>query len=188
LRGFVLASPGIDYRRRPVLNHYKSTTGYALLYVILLAGTIFLTGMFAGLTRALGLEAAPQIAGIIIFAAFWVLGFMVMQRFLKIENRIPTLWESNLVGLKSVLVVIGTLVLLSTFITITVLPTQILGGGDGGGGRGASGGGGGMTEAQQLQAIKGLLGVLGTFVLLYAAPFLNMAILSRFFGRKTKAA
>jgi len=168
-----------------MLHHHKGTSGYAYLYLMLMLFVMSLTGLFAGLGSTLGLDSAGKIAGGVIFAAFWIIGFLVMQRFLAVENRAPTLSESNAVGVKTVLIVLGTLLAIGlcvAFVVVTVkLIGMVLGEGGGaearGGGRGKPGG----TADQNKQAVQTLMGVFGTFLVLYAAPFLNLAILSRLF-------
>jgi len=54
---------------------------------MLFFGISVLTLLLSGLCSALGLAAANQIAGGVIFAAFWICGFIVMQRFVSVEKR-----------------------------------------------------------------------------------------------------
>lgn len=172
------------------LEHFRRTSGYAWLFVILLVGVILLTLLFAGLTARLGLDAAWQIAGVIIFLEFWGIGYIMMQRFLSVENRLPTFWEANVIGVKSLAFFFGSLLVLVLSIAALVLMAQLLmgnlGGGEGGGaGTGGASGKDGPTDKQKLQALQGALGLLGTMILLYLAPFINLMVLARLFKSKS---
>ena len=129
--------------------------------------------------------SAGKIAGGVIFAAFWIVGFIVMQRFLTVENRPPTFSEANLVGVKTVLTVLGTLLAIGLCIALVVLIMSLIGSllgetGAAEGGGGARGKPGGNAD-QNEQAVQTLMGVFGSLLVLYTAPFLNLALLSRFF-------
>ena len=181
-----------------MLTHYKATTGYAQLYLILMLATISLTGLLAGLAMTLGISMAGKIAAIVIVSAFWVLAFVVMQRFISLENRRPSLWESNLVGVKSVLFFFAALLFVLLIVAILFILGKLIGnlgevssgrpGGPGGSGSGRQAGGSEMTDQQKLQAIQGVWGFLTVVLLIYIAPFLNFAFLSRLFKSKTKPA
>jgi len=83
-----------------MLNHYRGTGGYAALYLGIIFGVILLTLVAMGISAALGFsESAGKVAGGVILAAFWIVGFVVMQRFIAIENRRPSLAESNIIGI-----------------------------------------------------------------------------------------
>ena len=173
-----------------MLQHHKGTSGYAYLYLILILCVCLGSGVFVALGSMLGMESAPKIAGGIIFASFWIVGFVVMQRFLAIENRRPTLSESNVIGVKSVLTVLGVLLCVAVSVAligfILNLISSLLGGASGGnpggngGGQGPQGRGGGSGQNRQ-QAIGTLMGAFGAMFILYAAPFFNLAVLSRIF-------
>lgn len=163
-----------------MLHHHKGTSGYAYLYLMLMLFVIALTSVFAGLGSTLGLDSAGQIAGGVVFAAFWIVGFLVMQRFLAVENRAPTLSESNAVGVKTVLTVLGTVLAIGLCIALVVILLKVIGSllGESGAEEAKKRGG---DKNDMLQAIKTLMGVLGTLLVLYLAPFLNLALLSRLF-------
>jgi hypothetical protein len=165
-----------------MLHHHKGTSGYAYLYLMLMLFVLALTSVFAGLGSTLGMDSAGQIAGGVIFVAFWIIGFIVMQRFLAVENRAPTLSESNAVGVKTVLTVLGTVLAIGLCIALFVIILKLIGSlfGEGGAaeGRGRKPG---DNADQNKQAVQTLMGVFGTLLVLYAAPFLNLAVLSRFF-------
>lgn len=171
-----------------MLQHYKGTSGYAYLYLILVLCVCLASALFSGLGSMLGMTSAGQIAGGVIFAAFWIIGFIVMQRFLAIENRRPTLSEANIIGVKSVLSVFGILFLLATCVGLVVLIVNLIGslaesGGAnaGGNGRGPSSQNRGGGPDQNRQAIGTLWGAFAAMFILYAAPFFNLAVLSRLF-------
>lgn len=168
-----------------MLHHHKGTSGYAYLYLMLMLFVISLTGIFAGLGSTLGMDSAGKIAGSVIFAAFWIIGFIVMQRFLAVENRAPTLSESNSVAVKTVLTVLGTVLAIGLCIALFVIILKVIGfilGESGAGeGRGRGSGKPRGTADQNKQAVQTMMGVFGTFLILYAAPFLNLALLSRLF-------
>lgn len=162
-----------------MLEHYKGTTGYAWLYLVMLFGVILLTGLMSGLMGALGVSEAGKIAGGVVFLAFWILGFFVMQRFIAIEGRQPSLSESNIIGLKSVLYIFVPIFCLVLLIGVVTIIGQLLGGG--GEGRPPNAGNSGSSDDQNLQAVTTVWSVLAAMFLLYVAPFLNFAIFSRFF-------
>jgi len=168
-----------------LLHHHKGTSGYAYLYLMLMLFVVSLTGIFAGLGSTLGMDSAGKIAGGVIFAAFWIVGFLVMQRFLSVENRAPTLSESNAVGVKTVLTVLGTVLAIGLCIALIVILLKVIGSllGESGAGEGRGRGRGkpGGSADQNEQGIKTMMGVFGTLLVLYAAPFLNLALLSRLF-------
>lgn len=168
-----------------MLHHHKGTSGYAYLYLMLMLFVISLTGLFAGLGSTLGLDSAGKIAGGVVFVAFWIIGFLVMQRFLAVENRKPTLSEANAVGVKTVLTVLGTLLAIGLCVAFVVVTVKLIGMvlGEGGGAEARGGGrskrGGDVNQIQQ--AVNALMGFFGTLFVLYAAPFLNLALISRLF-------
>jgi len=113
-----------------MLNHYRGTGGYAALYLMIVFGVILLTTVLAVIMSVVGLgQNAGKIAGGIIFIALWAIGFVVMQRFIAIEKRRPTLGESNIVGVKSVLYFLAITLVVVLVIAVTVLLTKLIGGG-----------------------------------------------------------
>jgi len=162
-----------------MLNHYRGTGGYAALYLVLVFGVMLLTLIVSVVLSMVGFgQSAGVMAGGVIFISFWVVGFIVMQRFIAIENRRPSLAESNIVGVKSVLYFLALILSLALIIALVIFLVKLIGGG--GEPRQASqaaqaGGGSGQNQ----QAIGTLWGVFATLFLLYVAPFLNMAVLSR---------
>lgn len=175
-----------------MLHHHKGTSGYAYLYLMLMLFVISLTGIFAGLGSTLGMDGAGKIAGSVIFAAFWIVGFLVMQRFLAVENRAPTLSESNSIGVKTVLTVLGTLLAIALCMALVIVTVKLIGMilGEGGGaearGSGSNNRGGDVNQIRQ--AVNMLMGFFGTMFVLYAAPFLNLALLSRLFQSRPSRA
>jgi len=172
-----------------MLNHYRGTGGYALLYLCTIFGVILLTLIVAGIFSTMGFfENVGAIAGGVILAAFWIVGFIVMQRFIAIESRRPSLSESNIIGIKSVLYVfipIFCMLLLVFFIAIIAKLFGVVGGGAKEASQAAqTAEGAGQTQ----KAIGALWGILGTMFLLYMAPFLNLALLSRLVSPGSKTA
>lgn len=165
-----------------MLHHHKGTSGYAYLYLMLMLFVGALTGVFTVLGSTLGMDGAGKIAGSVIFAALWIVGFIVMQRFLAVENRKPTLSESNAVGVKTVLTVLGTLLALGICMALVIVTVKLIGAILGGAeARGGPPGKAGGNADQNEQAVKTLMGVFGTMLILYASPFLNLALMSRLF-------
>jgi len=161
-----------------MLNHYRGTGGYAGLYLVVVFGVSLLTLIVAGLCGIMGFEGAGKVAGGVILAAFWIVGFVVMQRFIAIENRRPSLAESNIIGIKSVLYVFVPLLSLALLIAVTIVLAKLIG--IGGEAKGPSQAAQNADAAgQQQKAMGALWGLFATMFLLYAAPFLNLAVLSR---------
>jgi len=159
-----------------MLNHYRGTGGYALLYLMIVFGIILLTLLAVGIASSvLGLQNAGQMAGGVILATFWIVGFIVMKRFVAIENRRPTIAESNIIGIKSVLYVFAVIFSLALLVMIVVFLVKLIGGGGGAKTVGQTS----NSEGPNQQAIGALWAVVATMFLLYIAPFFNMAILSR---------
>ena len=171
-----------------MLNHYRGTGGYAALYLVLVFGVILLALMALASLSILGVgESARLMAGGVIFSAFWVMGFIVMRRFVAIENRRPSLAESNIVGVKSVLYFLGVIISLVLIVAIIIFLAKLIGGGDEARQAGRVAQAEASTEQKQ-QAIGALWGVFTTLFLLYVAPFLNMAVLSRVVSSGSKTA
>lgn len=164
-----------------MLQHYKNTSGYAALYLMIVFAVSLISLLLAGLAGALGIQSGGKIAAGVILAAFWIVGFIVMRRFLAIEKRRPTFSEANLIGVKSVLYVLAFLFCAAICIAIIAFILNLissLGGSETAGGPPQTRGGGGN---QSQQSVGALLGAFGGMLLLYAAPFLNLALLSRLF-------
>lgn len=173
-----------------MLNHYRGTGGYACLYLIIVFGFSMLTLLLAGLGSAIGLGSSMKVAGGVILAAFWVVGFIVMQRFLTLENRRPLISEANMIGIKTVLYFFGTILCLALLIGLFIFISKLFGGSDAGGSGQAGGpsGRGGQNQDQTQQAIGGLWAILASMFLLYMAPFFNLAVLSRLISSKDETA
>jgi len=172
-----------------MLQHHNGTSGYAYLYLILVLCVCLASALFSALGSMLGMANAGKIAGGVIFIAFWIIGFIVMQRFLYIENRRPTLSEANVLSVKSVMTVLGVLICVGVCVALVGLILNLissLGSGNSGASPGGNGGGQapqkrGGNSVQNRQAIGALWGAFAAMFILYAAPFLNLAILSRLF-------
>ena len=164
-----------------MLKHHKRTTGYSFLFLGLFFSLAVLTLLLAGLASAIGLKTAWPLAGGIIFAAFWGVGFVVMQRFINIENRRPTLYESNKIGANCILYVLGFCACVAVLVLLGGALASVFGGGGGSGGPPGAGGAGqsGPSAEQSEQAMRAIFGVLTFLLLLYLAPFLNLALFSR---------
>jgi len=170
-----------------MLNHYRGTGGYAALYLMIVFGVILLTTVLAVIMSVVGLgQNAGKIAGGIIFIALWAIGFVVMQRFIAIEKRRPTLGESNIVGVKSVLYFLAITLVVVLVIAVTVLLTKLIGGGGGDANQARQAAQTGDSTGQNQQAIGALFGIFATMFFLYMAPFLNMAVLSKLFSPSSK--
>ena len=169
-----------------MLNHYRGTGGYAALYLTTVFGVILLTAVLAVILSVVGFgQDAGKIAGGMIFSALWVVGFIVMQRFIAIENRRPTLGESNIVAVKSVLYFLAITLAIVLIVAVIILLTKLIGGG-GEANQARQAAQTGDTTKQNQQAIGAFFGIFATMFFLYMAPFLNMAILSRFFSTDSK--
>ena len=174
-----------------MFNHYRGTSGYAALYLVLVFGVMLLTLIVSTVLSMIGFgQSAGVMAGGVIFITFWVVGFIVMQRFVAIENRRPTLGESNIVGVKSVLYFLGLILSLALIVGIIIFLVQLIGGGGEAkqGGQAAQAAQTGPSGEQKQQAIGALWGVFATLFLLYVAPFLNMAVISRLVSPGSKTA
>jgi len=140
-----------------------------------------------GLCAALGiLDNAGKVAGGVILAAFWIVGFIVMQRFIAIENRRPSLAESNIIGIKSVLYVFVPIFSTALLIALAIFLAKLVGIG------GEAKQAGQAAQAadasgQNQNAIGALWGIFAMMFLLYIAPFVNLAVLSRLFSPKSKS-
>ena len=170
-----------------MLNHYRGTGGYAALYLVIVLGVSLLTLIVAGLCGILGFEGAGKVAGGVILAAFWIVGFIVMQRFVIIENRRPSLAESNIISIKSVMYVFLPIFSLALLIVVCAILAKLIGiGGE------AKQAGQAAQNAdaagQQQKAVGALWGVFATMFLLYIAPFLNLAVLSRLVSPSSETA
>lgn len=180
-----------------MLNHYRGTGGYAALYLAIFFGIALLTLVVMLMVSVMGFgQSGGKLAGGVILAAFWVVGFVVMQRFVAIENRRPSLTESNIIGVKSVLYFLGILLSLAVLIAVIIFLVKLIGAVTGGaGGEGAGGGPKGPPQSaqsgegneQKKRAIGAMWGMSVTLLLLYIAPFFNLAVLSRFVSPKSEA-
>jgi len=175
-----------------MFNHYRGTGGYAALYLVLVFGVMLLTLIVSTVLSMIGFgQSAGMMAGGVIFIAFWVVGFIVMQRFVAIENRRPTLAESNIVGVKSVLYFLGVVLSLALIVATIIFLVKLIGGGGAEAGQAGQGAQAAQNEPnaeQKQQAIGALWGVFATLFLLYVAPFLNLAVLSRLVAPSSKTA
>ena len=167
------------------MQHYKGTTGYAALYLVMFFGISVLTLLLASLCSALGLQGAVKVAGGVILAAFWVCGFVVAQRFVIIEKRLPTISESNIVGIKSVLYIFVPIICLALIGALVGFVVSLFGSDGGASEAGKTAQSAGNAEQSQ-QAMGALLGVFSVMLLLYLAPFVNLVVISRLFAPKAE--
>lgn len=167
------------------MNHYRQTSGYAMLYLVIVLSVTFLAALFGGLAGALGLSNVGSLVGGVVLATLFIAGFVIMQRFVAIENRRPTFSEANRIGLKSVLYFFAGLACIGAFIGFIILITKVFGlGGGGSGGAGRAAAEGADTANPMEQLIKPLWGLFALMFLLYFAPFLNLTVLSRLAASK----
>ncbi len=158
-----------------MLKHHNGTSGYAYLYLTIFFSALLLTLLIAGLCGALGFAGINKAAGGIILASFWIIGFVITQRFVAIEKRRPTFSEANIIAIKNVLFVI---ILLLGLAIIGFLFT-ILGGGEAPEAKPSD------KDEPNSRAIQIVWGITATVFLLYVAPLFNLTVLSRFMQPST---
>lgn len=155
-----------------MLKHYKGTSGYSYLYLFIFFPAVFLTLFLFGLSKVLGMSQGNGIVGGVIFAIFWIAGYVITQRFIHVEKRRPTISEANIISIKNFAHVIGLMLVLG----ILALLIAIVVGGGGGGEEARPKG----DDDQATQLIRMVWGVMAMLFTIYLAPFINLAIISRF--------
>ena len=166
------------------LQHFRGIRSYAFLIWLIVGMATLLILLITSLAGVAGMAGLAKIGNVGIVLVWFIAGYVVVGRFMAIEQRKPTLSEASSVGVWSLL----TFFMIAAAILVVVVCFMIFGlasGAEMGGGGGAGGEGKDAVKAAEAagglnKVFKPLMGFFGALTWIYLVPLLSFAIFPLF--------
>lgn len=146
------------------MNHFRGYRGYALLQMYLALGLNLVAGIFIFLLNMVKAPGMEVVSPILMVGAVFLSAFLVVGRFMLIETRKPTLYDTNTIAAQTAAYFVIFSVAFYAVVTLIVWAmTQK------------------FPETLSKQALANVgAGILGFIILFYFMIFLNFLFLTYF--------